>query len=117
MSDEKPGAATDGNVIEDVSASSVSATPHIAVADAIAQADEATGIAIAKAHREALRAERGDETTSAGIASLASRALRAPDTVTHDEIRKLAASALTQRKPKRSEADEIVALLDEAAKK
>lgn len=76
-------------------ARAVSARSMRPINDAIAGSDEATGLAIVRAHREAR-----DETTSAEIASLASRALRAPDTVTHDEIRKLAASALTQRKPR-----------------
>jgi hypothetical protein len=44
--------------------------------------------------------ERRDETTSEDVAKIAARVLSRPETATLDEIKKLAASALTQRKPK-----------------
>lgn len=37
------------------------------------------------------------EVTSASIASIAARGLRDPGSLTHDEIKKVCASALTQR--------------------
>lgn len=41
------------------------------------------------------------EFTSAEVASLAARGLSAPQTLTHEEIRKLCASALTQARSRR----------------
>ena len=57
-----------------------------------------------------------NEKTTETIGSIASRGLRKPESLTHDEIRKLAGSALTQRpddpvptppKPKKKPAKKI----------